>query len=186
MKRYKQSFLFLLAAITISGCGSVGRYFHAMTPTPLPTLTPTQTQTPTLMPTFTPTSTPLPVVLDSLGTVCDHMGNEVIAYGRISVSIWLLNGPSYNLDFDEDWNGDYPEAASTSVLITVGEEKNQVKPLDDNYRKSDLRITADDGAIIGNDDNATVLGVVEKDYSSPIDSCLIRVEKIFYGKQITK
>ena len=186
MKRVQQFFLLSLTTITILGCaimGPVSRIFApsptlppTQTPTPTPTSTPTQTQTPTLAPTSTP------AFLPTLSTVCDHMDNQVIVYGRISVPFSIEPGSFYRLDFDDNVGAFDPNGAAVPVLITVGEQKNQVYPLEDGYRESDLKITADDGRLIGNKFLVTILGVVQPDSRGPGNWCVINVQKIWHGK----
>ncbi|MGZ9167248.1 MAG: hypothetical protein ACXW4U_18915, partial [Anaerolineales bacterium] len=105
-----------------------------------PTPTPTRTQT--------PASTPLPVevTFDTIGNY--PAGHLVILVGRL---VFMNNIECSLSECGLLLENPASPSQTITVFITVGVEPNQMKPLPDQYTKSDIQVQLNDGtfAVVG-------------------------------------
>jgi hypothetical protein len=108
------------------------------------TLTSTKTPrpTPTKMPTSTATPMPVEVTFDTIGNY--PTGQQVILVGRIALMSSTTCGlQTCGLLLE---NPAKPSQKMT-IFVTVGTNPNQMKPLPDNYTKSDIQVYLNDGSV---------------------------------------
>ncbi|MBI5950926.1 MAG: hypothetical protein HY865_04665 [Chloroflexi bacterium] len=165
-----------IVAILLAGCQSA-------TPTPVPISAPSETPSQTEAPAPSSTAAPVSVTFEN---VCDFERTQVTLEGYISTcpgnngqvcAVSELQS-SYMLNFYSrpDVHNDYK---SMYALIPIGEDKNEMRPLKDNYSYVDVRMTSDDGTWVGNGDFVALTGTVLKLDKLALDvSCMLKVVKI--------
>lgn len=116
------------------------------------------------------------------GGVCSEANEKktVVTEGflRIGSSVFCSNtggGPvTCGLDLFDPQGGD----KKVSAYVVQGTGENEVEKLPSGYKKSDLKLRDDAGALVGPDDRLRVTGRVSYANNAGTQVCFINVEKI--------
>lgn len=141
----------------------------SMTPTPGPTFTPTRTPTPSRTATLTRTATPIPTdtlpptqtplpVNATYDNICDYKDRLVIVQGKLSLNTFMTfcsfgHCPLYLKEVGGQWR-------ELRITIGYGGGVNEMDPLPDKYRSTDLKVHTADGQTVGVNSLVEILGKV--------------------------
>jgi len=145
-----------------------------------PTRTPTRTRTPrptnTLRPTRTATPAPIQITFDNVGDF--PTGRLVILNGQLV----MFSSTHCDTDCGMLLANPFNTSQKITIFVTLGESRentlpNQMRPLPDPYRKSDIQVRLDDGTYAGIGSRITVTGrICETTSGNPCIDRIIKIE----------